>query len=162
MGTGEVDERFSWGGELEFIDVEEIVTVDVVVVMMQEVGAFVVLAFIFIELTSGDPEFEGVLAKGTEEHGGLFCLIFQPLARAYFAAIFLDGLVVLFRVDGGIGVNKGIGSEAGGAGEILRDGLLMFDRFDDMAFGEFAFKDIEVIGWGVFFGWGEIIFDTLV
>jgi hypothetical protein len=82
VGTGEVDERFSWGGELEFIDVEEIVTIDVVVVMMQEVGAFGVLAFIFIELTSGDPEFEGVLTEGAEEDGRFSSLMLQPLAGA--------------------------------------------------------------------------------
>jgi hypothetical protein len=82
VGTGEVDEWFSWGGELEFIDVEEIVTIDIVVVMLLEVGAFRAFAFIFIELASGDPEFEGVLAEGTEEDGRFSSSILLPLAGA--------------------------------------------------------------------------------
>ena len=69
MGAGEINERFSWGGELKLIEIEEVIAVDVVVVMLQEVGASGVLAFIFIELGAGDPESEGVLAEGAEEDG---------------------------------------------------------------------------------------------
>jgi hypothetical protein len=82
VGTGEVDERFSWRGELEFIDIEEVIAVDVVVDMLQEVGAFGVLAFVFIELGAGDPESEVVLAEGAEEDGGFTGTMLQPLACA--------------------------------------------------------------------------------
>lgn len=162
MDTGEIDQRFPWGSELEFIDIEEVVTVDVVMVMMQEVGAFGVLAFIFIELGACDPEFEGVLAEGAEEDGRFSCPICEPLTGADFTAIFLYQLFVFFGIHGSVRIDKGIGSEAGGAGKVFRNGFLVFYRFDDMAFGLFPFEDIEVIGRGVFFGWGEIIFNALV
>jgi hypothetical protein len=51
-----------------------------VVVMLQEVGAFRVLAFVFIELGAGDPESECVLAEGAEEDGRLPSSMQQPLA----------------------------------------------------------------------------------
>jgi hypothetical protein len=70
--------------------------------------------------------------------------------------------MVKFRVDGGVGIDEVVGGEAGGTGEIFRDGLPMFDRFDEVAFGLFAFKDFEVIGWYVFISWGKVIFDALV
>jgi hypothetical protein len=55
-----------------------------------------------------------------------------------------------------------VGGEAGGAGQVFGYRLLVFYGLNDMTFGTLAFKDIEVIGWGVFFGWGEIIFNALV
>ena len=70
--------------------------------------------------------------------------------------------MVLFRVDGCVGIDEVVGGEAGGAGQVFGYGLLVSYGFNDMTFSLLTFKDIEVIERSIGFCWGKFILQAVM